>query len=278
MKKVLLLTLIFTLIISSTMFSFGTPNEGSLILTSSEQLFKGNINSPELFTTLQEQNVPDEVLNDILEMANDNKDGSLEISVSLSSYSENKPVSEKYGITPTSTVNYQSYVSTVYNKPLDAIETGSNATAISELFITSLGIVQERIGLFTSGYSILQYLTSIWGENSVYPQSSDYTNINGQVSVKTDKYTYCDLNDGSGYRLGLISQKLDNLNLVFETNVFHRNRMTWVSEVVKTLNIGVFTSQNFYSPNSKALSNVMLNMSQDERLSIKVGRIVFEIK
>jgi len=225
-------------------------------------------------------NLPADVINDIIKNSQSDKyrNSIIQISVSNNVDTETESLFDIQGVTPMSTVYYQSYESNYYNVPLDAIVQGSNATAISELVVTSAGLVSSKIGLFTGGISILLYLNSIWGENTVTPQSEDYVEVDGSLASRIDKYTYCDLNDGSGYRLGLITQKLNNMSMTFEAHVFKKSTRTWVDEIVKTLSNYNFVSSNYYSPNAKALSNVKLNMSQDERFSIKVGTFTFAIK
>lgn len=66
--------------------------------------------------------------------------------------------------------------------------------------------------------------------------------VDGSISTRVDRYTYCDLNDGRGYRLGLISQKLDNMDLTVETHAFNKNTRTWENEVVSDISNKDFVS------------------------------------
>lgn len=280
MKKIISLVLVIVLIASSSVFSFATTEKNIPVPMLTQLLYKGTINDPTLTNKLDKMNLPADVINDIIKNSQSDKyrNSIIQISVSNNVDIESESLFEIQGVTPMSTVYYQSYESNYYNVPLDAIVQGSNATAISELVVTSAGLVSSKIGLFTSGISILLYLNSIWGENTVTPQSEDYVEVDGSLASRIDKYTYCDLNDGSGYRLGLITQKLNNMSMTFEAHVFKKSTRTWVDEIVKTLSNYNFVSSNYYSPNVKALSNVKLNMSQDERFSIKVGTFTFAIK
>lgn len=280
MKKFISLILVVILITSSSIFSFAATVKNITDPKSTQILYNGALSDPTLANKLQNLNLPEDVINDIIINSKSDKYEHSNLQISVSNYvvNESETLFNNQGVSPMSTVYYQSYESNYYNVPLDAIVPGSNSTAISELVVISAGLISSKIGLFAGGMSILMYLNSIWGENSVTPQSEDYVEVDGSLASRIDKYTYCDLNDGSGYRLGLITQKLNNMSMIFETHVFNKNTRTWKDEIVKTLSNYNFISSNYYSPNVKALSNVKLNMSQDERFSITVGNFKFEIK
>ncbi|GAU78222.1 DUF5022 domain-containing protein [Fusibacter sp. 3D3] len=281
MRKIISVVVLIIMVFTGSTQAFCASTESISEPPIRKVLFTGNIHEKNLRSKMEAENIPVEVINDIMKKAHKSKDNVINVQVTIaeSNITKIQPPVNQFGVNAmlSSTVYYKSYDSTYYSDPVDLLITGSNATAITGIAMTSAGIAISEVSLFVSGISILEYLVDLWGDGAVTPQSGNYTEVDGTISTRVDKYTYCDLNDGSGYRLGLISQKLNNLNLTVETHVLNQNTRKWENTVVTSISNKFFVSRGFTNPNAIALSNAKLNSYFDERFTLKIGNKTLKI-
>ncbi len=269
MKKILALLLVLSFMISGMSFA-ATKSTNNVIL-------EGKLNDSKLELQLQKTGLPKEIVDDILKTSKTAKPNQA-IKVSLVDDRNNAENLFDMVMRSFSSVDCRSFVIDYYDVPIDETVEGTTATSISNIVVTAGGVASSKLALFTSGFTIIQELQNIYGATAVYPQSNDHVAVDGQIAGRFDKYTYVDLHDGTGERLGLISQKLSDLDVTFTARVFNRISRRWITKEVASINNKYFKSPNYLSPNSVATRNAQLNMSEDERYTIQIKNISLEIK
>lgn len=263
MKRFVSTLLVGVMVFSSVSFAgVGKSHE--------EVIFEGRLNDYQIAEKMILADVPKEVMGDILE----NTSSNAKVCVKKVYI----PQMELKSFSSRSSVKYENYSSTISNDQIDAVIKGKKATAVSEILVTCAGSVVESIGLFASGFTVLEKLQDIFGEDTVYASSGDRFVIDGDIDEREDLYTYCDLNDGSGMRLGLISQNLNDLNLLVEAKYYNRDESKYEVLPILDLSNEDYTSDHFDNPYNEAKRNAQLNQVEDERFVIKAGRVSIEIK
>lgn len=272
MKKILSLLLIFTLLFSNSVFANEINQR-----TNSVGVF--SLSDSKLEEKLNNSGLPNEVINDILYNASKNSSfTNVNISKVVENPKSNNLLGFLFSTKSANSVTREHYFSEYYNVQIDGVVNGSKATSICNFGVAVLGEVFDSIDFFMSGYTILEEFRAIYGQTSVYTNSGNSTVVDGDIDTRIDKFTYVDINDGTGYRLGLITQELQGLNLEVEAKVFNSETRTYIVENVLTLTNEDFESPNYDFPNSAAEYNARLNQYEDERLTLEIGPINIEVK
>lgn len=168
------------------------------------------------------------------------------------------------------TVIYYTNLSSSYIKYGNGVNAGSIANGIAEIIVSGASMINSRVSIYTTGYSVLKSFLNYFGA-TYYGGNSDYVQFNVFYDKYT-KYTYIDFDCDGGWYLGARTEQVKMDRVQYAENIAtnlggkYREYTEYYSRT--------FTTPNYNNPGPIAYQWVTQGWFEDD-LYMNFGNVRF---